>query len=70
MNGLDFRRATDLFLASEQELALALGLSLSQLADYRKDPRRVPPEVMKKLGKVLIERGRGMIRVGEMLSEE
>lgn len=65
---LDFERAVALFMASEEELALALGIPIGDLRAYRNNPLRVPPDVLKKFGRVLIERGRGMQRVGEMLS--
>lgn len=68
MNGLDFKRASDLFLGSEAELSLALGLDRSDLKRYRENPSNVPVETMARLGRVLIERGRGMVRVGEMIS--
>lgn len=67
--GLDFRRATDLFLGSEVELALALGLSAEELKRYRSAPGRVPEDLLRRLGVVLVERGRGMMRVGELLRE-
>jgi hypothetical protein len=68
MMGLDFRRATDLFMGTEKELLLALGLAAGDLRSYRQNPLRVPPEVLERLGTVLVERGRGMVRVGEMLA--
>jgi hypothetical protein len=67
--GLDFRRAADLFLASEQELAMALGIPEEELQRYRERPREAPPAIVARLGAVLVERGRGMARVGEMLQE-
>jgi hypothetical protein len=67
---LDFRRATDLFLGSERELALALGITADDLRRFRQDPRRAPGELLVKLGQILAERGRGMVRVGELLREE
>ena len=67
---LDFARAVDLFMASEQELALALGIPVGDLRAYRNNPNRVPPSVMAKMGRVLVERSKGMQRVGEMLIEE
>jgi len=69
MAGLDFKRATDLFMASEEELALALGVQAGDIRAFRTSPERVPPELMRKLGRVLVERGIGMIRVGEILQE-
>jgi hypothetical protein len=67
---LDFRRAADLFTASEKELAMALGLEVADLRSYRQNPARAPEELLRRLGDVLVERGRGMVRVGEMLQEE
>lgn len=67
---LDFSRAAALFMASEQELAAALGIPLGDVRAYRNDPRRTPPAVLEKLGRVLLERGRGMQRVGELLLED
>jgi len=64
---LDFKRATDLFLGSEQELSLALGMPLGDLRDYRQNPERAPDAVVQNLGRVLVERGNGMRRVGELL---
>ncbi|MFW6079750.1 MAG: hypothetical protein ACODAE_09020 [Gemmatimonadota bacterium] len=70
MAGLDFRRATDLFLGSTDELARALGTDVDRVERYRERPSEVPPELLGRLGEVLIERGRGMTRVGEMLVED
>ena len=67
---LDFQSAAALFMGSEQELARALGISIADLRASRTNPVRVPPELVRKLGKVLVERGAGMRRVGEMLLEE
>lgn len=67
---LDFKRATDLFLASERELAMALRISSDDLGRYRQRPGEAPRELVTRLGDVLIERGRGMARVGEMLREQ
>jgi plasmid maintenance system antidote protein VapI len=67
---LDFARAADLFMGSEQELSQALGLSIADLRAARTAPRRVTPEMLVKLGRVLQERGAGMKRVGEMLVED
>lgn len=67
--GLDFRRAADLFVSTEQELAMALGQTEDDIRRYRKDPSAVPDAVVSRLGDVLVERGRGMMRVGEMLRE-
>jgi len=68
MNGLDFRKATDLFLSSELELALALGITPVELRRYRRVPGTAPAGLMERLGGVLLERGRGMARVGELLA--
>ena len=70
MAGLDFKRATDVFLGTEAELALALKLSVEELRAYRRRPADVPREVLERLGRVLIERGRGMARVGELVLEQ
>lgn len=67
--GLDFRRAADLFVSTERELAMALGCSEAEVGQYRKEPERVPGTVLARLGEVLVERGQGMARVGEMLRE-
>lgn len=67
---LDFAKAAALFMASEQELAMALGIPAGDLRAYRNDPRRAPPAVLHKLAQVLLERGQGMQRVGELLLEE
>lgn len=67
---LDFQSAAALFMGTEQELARALGISIADLRAARTNPTRVPREVLQNLGKVLVERGSGMRRVGEMLLEE
>lgn len=67
--GLDFKGATDLFLASEQELAMALGIEVAALRTLRRQPQTAPAKLLGRLGAVLVERGRGMARVGEMLQE-
>jgi hypothetical protein len=66
---LDFKRATDLFMASERELARALDIELGDLRSYRQNPDKAPEALLQRLGKVLVERGRGMSRVGELLQE-
>ena len=63
---LDFARAAALFMGSEQELASALGIPIGDVRAFRNDPSRVPPSIIMKLGNVLVERGRGMQRVGEL----
>lgn len=70
MAGLDFRRAADLFIASEAELGAALGIPPADVARYRRTPNSVPPELLARLGGVLIERGQAMTRVGELLQSE
>jgi hypothetical protein len=67
---LDFARAADLFMGSEQELARALELPIADLRAARTAPQRVSRELMAKMGRVLQERGAGMKRVGEMLLED
>ena len=67
---IDFSRAVALFMASEQELALALGIPVGDLRAYRNNPNRVPASVMAKMGRILVERAQGMQRVGEMLLDE
>ncbi len=66
---LDFSRATDLFVSTEEELAMALGIPVADLRSYRQKPETVPPALLDRMAEVLIERGRGMTRVGEMLRE-
>ena len=67
--GLDFQRAADLFVSTERELAMALGCSEAELRGYRKKPESAPEAVLGRMGDVLVERGLGMVRVGEMLRE-
>lgn len=67
---LDFRSAAALFLSTEEELATALDIPVADLRAYRQNPQTAPPDVLTRLGGVLVERGRGMARVGEMLQEE
>ena len=52
MAGLDFKRATDLFMASEEELALALGVQAGDIRAFRTSPERVPPEVIREAAKL------------------
>ena len=66
---LDFKRAADLFVSTEEELAMALGVTVADVRSYRQKPDSVPEEVLRKMGHVLVERGQGMARVGEMLQE-
>lgn len=70
MAGLDFKRAADLFLGSEAELALALGIEADEVRRFRRVPGEAPRELLVRLGRVLVERGRGMTRVGELLLEQ
>jgi hypothetical protein len=67
---LDFGKAANLFMASEQELAVALGIPIGDVRAYRNDSSRVPPAILAKLGRILVERGKGMQRVGEMLLDD
>lgn len=66
---LDFARAADLFMASEKELAAALGISVADVRELRTNPRRANPQLLEKFARVLIERGKAMQRVGEILAE-
>jgi hypothetical protein len=66
---LDFMRAAALFMGTEEELAAALGIGIGDLRQYRANPQRAPAAVLERFGRVLVERGRGMQRVGEMLVE-
>lgn len=65
---LDFKRGTDLFLGRKNELAMALGIEPEALEGYRRQPATVPTDLMSRLAQVLMERGRGMVRVGELLA--
>jgi uncharacterized protein YfaQ (DUF2300 family) len=67
---LDFARAAALFMGTEQELAQALGVSVADLRAARQVPAQAHPALLVKLGNVLMERGAGMKRVGEMLVED
>lgn len=66
---LDFRSATDLFVSTEEELAMALGVPVADVRSYRQKPESAPPDLLDRLAAVLEERGRAMIRVGQMLTE-
>ena len=59
-----------LFMGTEEELARALGLPVADLRATRATPAQAPSALMHRLGKVLLERGNGMRRVGEMLMED
>ena len=65
--GLDFARGADLFMGSEQELALALGVAVADLREFRTNPKRANEELLTRLAQVLIERGEAMKRVGDLL---
>ncbi len=67
---LDFTRAAQLFMGSEDELSRALGIPVADLRALRVNPQRANGEILAKLGRVLEERGKGMARVGEMLLED
>jgi hypothetical protein len=66
---LDFARAAALFMGTEQELAKALDVTVADVRAARQVPAQAPRKLLVKLGNVLIERGAGMKRVGEMLVE-
>lgn len=70
MAGLDFRRGADLFISSEEELAAALGIPVADVVRLRRRPEAATPALLARLGAVLVERGRAMARVGEMLEHE
>ena len=65
--GLDFARGADLFMGSEQELALALGVTVADLRECRTNPKRANEDLMARLAQVLIQRGEAMKRVGNLL---
>jgi hypothetical protein len=67
---LDFMSAARLFMGTEEELARALQVSVADLRSYRTNPGQAPKALLGRLGAVLIERGTGMKRVGEMLQED
>jgi hypothetical protein len=67
---LDFSSAARLFMGSEEELAKALQISIADLRSHRTNPARVPKALLSQLGSVLVERGSGMVRVGQMLQED
>lgn len=67
---LDFSRAIRLFMGTESELAQATGLSVADLRALRTNPGRATADQLVRLGRVLVERGKGMVRVGEMLIED
>jgi hypothetical protein len=67
---LDFASGTRLFMGTEEELARALGIDVADLRSMRTNPSQAAPATLRRLGSVLTERGRGMVRVGELLQEE
>ena len=67
---LDFARAAQLFTGTEQELARALDIPVADLRSVRANPARASAELLTRMGRVLVERGKGMARVGEMLLED
>ena len=67
---LDFTSAARLFMGTEEELATALGLAIGDLRAARATPSYVTPELTSRLATVLIERGKAMARVGEMLMDD
>jgi hypothetical protein len=54
----------------EQELALALGMTVADLREFRTNPKRANDDVMVRLAQVLIERGDAMKRVGDLLLDD
>ncbi len=56
-------------MGTENELATALRIPVADLRALRAHPRAIPDDMLRRLADVLIERGRGMVRVGEMLHE-
>jgi hypothetical protein len=67
---LDFARAAQLFMGTEAELARALDIPVADLRSIRANPQRASAVLLARMGEVLVERGRGMARVGEMLLED
>jgi hypothetical protein len=67
---LEFARAAALFMGTEEELARALDVPVADLRSARTTPAHAPRELLARMGKVLVERGGGMKRVGEMLLED
>jgi hypothetical protein len=67
---LDFRRATDLFLGREAELAQALRIDTATLRQHREQPGAAPSSLLHAVSDVLDERGRAMVRVAEMLRDQ
>jgi hypothetical protein len=67
---LDYAKAILLFMGTEDELARALGVGVADIRSLRANPQHASPDQLERLGRVLIERGNGMKRVGEMLVED
>lgn len=67
---LDFTSAARLFMGTEDELAAGLGITVADLRSARTNPQRVPAALLARFGRLLEERGRGMVRVGQMLRED
>ncbi len=67
---LDFKRATDLFMGTEDELGRALEIDPETLRRLRARPSAAPPNLLRGIANVLDERGRAMVRVAEMLREQ
>ncbi len=67
---LDFARVAALFMGTEEELARALGVDVGDVRAARANPQHASRALMARAGEVLIERGAGMKRVGEMLRED
>lgn len=67
---LDFKRASDLFMGTEEELARALQLDDRAIREYRARPAGAPEAVLLRLADALEERGRAMTRVAELLRED
>ena len=45
-------------------------ISIADLRELRINPARASEDVITRLGQVLLERGKGMARVGELLLED
>lgn len=67
---LDFASGARLFAGTEEELARALGLQVGDVRALCTTPANAAPETLARLGTVLVERGRAMVRVGELLLED
>lgn len=67
---LDFTRAAQLFMGTEEELAAGLGIPVADVRAARAQPQSVARPLLVRLGRLLEERGRGMARVGQMLQED